>query len=113
MVLNMGGNDITEFLYVLLERIGFPYRDADLAFWYDYNLIETLKAKLITLAEVIFFKPYSFHQFLLNMSQGDVGLNLYDFVVRRPGEPARKYGLKAYDEIILAPMVRHLYSPHV
>jgi actin-related protein 8 len=34
-----------------------------------------------------------------------VALNLYDFVVRRPKRPAEKYGLRAYDEIILAPMV--------
>ena len=39
------------------------------------------------------------------MSQGDVALNLYDFYVRRPGKPTEKYGLRAYDEIILAPMV--------
>lgn len=35
-----------------------------------------------------------------------MALNLYDFVVRRPDRPAEKYGLRAYDEIILAPMVR-------
>lgn len=37
-----------------------------------------------------------------------MALNLYDFVVRRPYKPAEKYGLRAYDEIILAPMVRHI-----
>lgn len=37
--------------------------------------------------------------------KGDVALNLYDFVVRQPGKPTEKYGLRAYDEIILAPMV--------
>ena len=31
-------------------------------------------------------------------------MNLYDFVVRKPGKPTEKYGLRAYDEIILAPM---------
>ena len=41
--------------------------------------------------------------------KSDVALNLYDFVVRRPGAPAEKYGLRAYDEIILAPMVSHLF----
>ncbi|KAH9941980.1 actin-like ATPase domain-containing protein [Amylocystis lapponica] len=86
--LNMGGDDITEFLYVLLEKISFPYRDADLACWYDWNVMEDLKSRLCTLSE------------------SDVALNLYDFVVRRPGKPAEKYGLRAYDEIILAPMVR-------
>lgn len=35
-----------------------------------------------------------------------MALNLYDFVVRKPGKPTEKYGLRAYDEIILAPMVR-------
>ena len=51
MVLTMGGNDITEFLYVLLEKIGFPYRDIDLARSYDWNVMEDLKARLCTLAE--------------------------------------------------------------
>lgn len=40
--------------------------------------------------------------------QGDVALNLYDFVVRKPGRATEKYGLRAYDEIILAPMVRFI-----
>ncbi|KAL1944865.1 hypothetical protein VTO73DRAFT_2485 [Trametes versicolor] len=93
MVLSMGGNDITEFLYVLLEKIGFPYRDIDLARSYDWNVMEDLKARLCTLAE------------------GDVALNLYDFSVRRPGKPTEKYGLRAYDEIILAPMC--LFEPRV
>ncbi|GBE86660.1 hypothetical protein SCP_0905400 [Sparassis crispa] len=93
MSLNMGGDDISEFLYVLLERISFPYREIDLARWYDWSVIEDLKARLCTLAE------------------GDVALNLYDFVVRRPGKPTEKYGLRAYDEIILAPMC--LFEPRV
>lgn len=52
MSLNMGGDDITEFLYVLLERIKFPYRDVNLARSYDWSVIEDLKARLCTLAEV-------------------------------------------------------------
>lgn len=93
ITLNMGGNDITEFLYVLLERISFPYRDINLARWYDWAVMEDLKARLCTLAE------------------GDVALNLYDFVVRKPGRPTEKYGLRAYDEIILAPMC--IFEPRV
>ena len=50
--LNTGGNDITEFLYVLLERINFPYRSIDLARWHDWLVMEDLKARLCTLAEV-------------------------------------------------------------
>lgn len=52
MVLNVGGNDVTEFLYVLLERVSFPYRDINLARWYDWSVLEDLKARLCTLAEV-------------------------------------------------------------
>ena len=42
-----------------------------------------------------------------------VALNLYDFVVRRPGQPADKYGLRAYDEIILAPMVGNMHGVYL
>ncbi|TFY71544.1 hypothetical protein EVG20_g1464 [Dentipellis fragilis] len=93
MYLNMGGDYITEFLTILLERIAFPYRDVNLARSYDWAVMEDLKARLCTLAE------------------GDVALNLYDFVVRRPGKPTEKYGLRAYDEVILAPMC--LFEPRV
>ncbi|KAF5387332.1 hypothetical protein D9757_005799 [Collybiopsis confluens] len=93
MSLNLGGDDITEFLYVLLDRISFPYKDIDLARSYDWKVMEDLKVRLCTLLEV------------------DVALNLYDFVVRRPGSAAEKYGLRAYDEIILAPMV--IFEPRV
>ena len=48
----MGGDDITEFLYVLLRRIHFPYRDLDLARSYDWNVMEDLKNRLCTLTEV-------------------------------------------------------------
>ncbi|KAF8268785.1 actin-related protein [Lactarius quietus] len=91
--LNMGGDYITEFLYVLLDRICFPYRDINLARSYDWNVMEELKSRLCTLTEE------------------NVALNLYDFVVRRPKQPAEKYGLRAYDEIILAPMC--LFEPRV
>ncbi|KAH7913839.1 hypothetical protein BJ138DRAFT_1124029 [Hygrophoropsis aurantiaca] len=93
MSLNMGGDDITEFLYILLGRISFPYREMNLIRGYDWNVMEDLKARLCTLAE------------------GDVALNLYDFVVRKPGGPTEKYGLRAYDEIILAPMC--IFEPRV
>ena len=53
----MGGDDITEFLYVLLQRIGFPYRDINLARSYDWKVLEDLKVRLCTLTEVwkVFF----------------------------------------------------------
>lgn len=48
----MGGDDISEFLYVLLQKVNFPYRELDLARAYDWSVIEDLKARLCTLAEV-------------------------------------------------------------
>lgn len=48
----MGGDDITEFLHVLLQRISFPYKELDLARSYDWSVVEDLKARLCTLAEV-------------------------------------------------------------
>ena len=52
MSLNVGGDDITEFLYVLLEKISFPYKEIDLTRSYDWALMEDLKARLCTLTEV-------------------------------------------------------------
>lgn len=52
MCLNIGGDDITEFLWILLERICFPYRDLNLARTYDWQVMEDLKDRLCSLAEV-------------------------------------------------------------
>ena len=52
MSLSIGGDDITEFLYVLLRRIKFPYKEMDLNLSYDWNVMEDLKARLCTLADV-------------------------------------------------------------
>ncbi|KAF9525320.1 nucleus protein [Crepidotus variabilis] len=93
MSLSVGGDDITEFLSVLLERIKFPYRELELSRSYDWNVMEDLKIRLCTLADT------------------DVALNLYDFNVRRPNKLTEKYGLRAYDEIILAPM--SLFEPRI
>ena len=52
LYLNMGGDAVTEFLYVLLKRISLPYRDIDLARSYDWDVMEELKARTCTLIEV-------------------------------------------------------------
>jgi len=52
MSLNIGGDDVTEFLSVLLGRIKFPYRELDLNRSYDWNVMEDLKWRLCTLADV-------------------------------------------------------------
>ena len=38
------------------------------------------------------------------MSQADISTQLYNFHLRAPNEPTRKYQFKTYDEVILAPM---------
>ena len=58
MSLSIGGDDITEFLYVLLRRIKFPYKDMDLNNSYDWNVMEDLKARLCTLADVCVSDPF-------------------------------------------------------
>ena len=55
ILLNSGGDDITEFLYVLLQKISFPYKVIDLTRSYDWNLMEDLKARLCTLLEVCLY----------------------------------------------------------
>ena len=57
MSLSIGGDDITEFLYVLLRRIKFPYKDMDLNHSYDWNVMEDLKSRLCTLADVCVSDP--------------------------------------------------------
>ena len=57
MSLNMGGDNITEFLYILLQKINFPYRDMNLARAYDWKVMEDIKFRLCTLAEVRHHRP--------------------------------------------------------
>ncbi len=66
MTLSMGGDDITEFLYVLLDRIGFPYRDINLVRAYDWNVMEDLKVRLCTLAEARPFSHLTLHELTPN-----------------------------------------------
>ncbi|KAM0750707.1 actin-like ATPase domain-containing protein [Meredithblackwellia eburnea MCA 4105] len=93
MVLDFGGDDITEFLHTLLIRINFPYKDADLSRWFDFHMMDQLKERTVVLSE------------------GDVGLNLFDFYVRRPDKPTEKYMLRTYDDPILA--AYSLFAPRV
>ncbi|KAI5123511.1 hypothetical protein M0805_006671 [Coniferiporia weirii] len=93
MSLSIGGDDVTEFLAILLDRISFPYKEMDLARLHDWAVMEDIKCRICTLNE------------------SDVALNLYDFWVKHPRRNPVKYGLRAYDEVILAPMVT--FEPRV
>jgi actin-related protein 8 len=52
MSLNYGGDDISELYLCLLERINLPYRDADLSRTHDWHMMEDLKFRSASLAEV-------------------------------------------------------------
>lgn len=43
LTLSLGGDDITEMFYVLLQQSRFPYREMDLTRLYDWNLMQDLK----------------------------------------------------------------------
>lgn len=48
MTLNLGGDDITEAFYVLLQGSCFPYKEMDLTRGYDWNLMQDLKHQYCT-----------------------------------------------------------------
>lgn len=52
MQLDFGGDDITQFLFALLMRTGFPYRDADITRWHDWHVLEDLKERVVVMSEV-------------------------------------------------------------
>lgn len=84
--LKYGGYDITETFTKMMLYDNFPYQDMNLRRRYDFLLAEELKIKHCT------------------MSQADISVQLFQFHVRAPNQPTRKYQFKTYDEVILAPM---------
>lgn len=52
MTLATAGDDVTEFLALLLGRISFPYKELDLARLHDWALMEDIKCRIVTLNEV-------------------------------------------------------------
>ncbi|CAG8610101.1 9022_t:CDS:2 [Ambispora gerdemannii] len=69
------------------SRSRFPYEEIDLNRSYDWMLAEEMKERFCTLNEA------------------NLTIQLYDFYVRAPNEPTKKYQIKTYDEAIIAPMV--------
>ncbi|UNI14017.1 actin-like protein arp8 [Purpureocillium takamizusanense] len=84
--LKYGGYDITETFVKMMLFDNFPYQEINLQRRYDFLLAEELKIKHCT------------------MSQADVSVQLFQFHVRAPNQPTRKFAFKTYDEVILAPM---------
>ncbi|KAL6788384.1 hypothetical protein J3E68DRAFT_416744 [Trichoderma sp. SZMC 28012] len=84
--LKYGGYDITETFIKMMLYDNFPYQEINLRRRYDFLLAEELKAKHCT------------------MSQANISVQLFNFHVRAPNQPTRKYAFKTYDEVILAAM---------
>jgi actin-related protein 8 len=84
--LKYGGYDVTETFVKMMLYDNFPYADINLRRRYDFLLAEELKIKHCT------------------MTQADISVQLFQFHLRAPNQPTRKYQFKTYDEVILAPM---------
>ncbi|KAJ1959684.1 actin-like protein arp8 [Dispira parvispora] len=88
-----GGDDITRTFTELLKQRQFPYVELNLNRAYDWNLMDELKEKYVTLSEI------------------DVTVQVYDFVVRVPRSQARKFRFKVYDEPYFAALA--LFYPQI
>ena len=86
--LRYGGFDVTETFMKMMLTDSFPYSDINLNRRYDFLLADELKQKFCTLS-VLDFAPQQ-----------------CEFFLRVAGEDTRQYYFRAYDEVILAPMVR-------
>ncbi|KAI3400920.1 hypothetical protein diail_1127 [Diaporthe ilicicola] len=91
--LKYGGFDVTETFIKMMLYDNFPYADINLRRRYDFLLAEELKIKHCT------------------MTQADISVQLFQFHLRAPNQPTRKYQFKTYDEVILAPM--GFYDPEM
>jgi actin-related protein 8 len=91
--LKYGGYDVTETFIKMMLYDSFPYQEINLRRRYDFLLAEELKIKYCTL------------------SQANISVQNFDFHLRAPNQPTRKYQFKCYDEVILAPM--GVYDPSI
>jgi actin-related protein 8 len=91
--LKFGGYDVTETFIKMMLYDNFPYQEINLRRRYDFLLAEELKIKYCTL------------------SQANISVQNFDFHLRAPNQPTRKYQFKFYDEVILSPM--GFYDPSI
>lgn len=92
ITLSYGGRDMSAFFLDVLRGSSFPYHECDIAKRVaDAQLLDQLKERFVTL------------------QPSQVGLNLFDFLVRLPGKTTQKYALRLYDEPILAGLL--LFHP--
>jgi len=83
--LKYGGADVMETFMRMMLFDHFPYAEINLKRRYDFLLAEELKLKCCT------------------MNEGDISPQLFEFHLRAFGQDTRKYTMKTYDEVLLAP----------
>ena len=86
LVLNYGGDHVTEAFIKLLLESWFPYRSINLNDPYDWELAKSLKESFVTFQDA------------------DIAIQLYNFYRRSPLHQTEKYDFKVFDEVMLAPM---------
>ncbi|KAK6457513.1 actin-related protein [Scheffersomyces xylosifermentans] len=87
VVLNYGGDQVTECFIKLLLESSFPYREIDLGSRVDdWELAQTLKHSFATFQDA------------------DIAVQLYNFYKRKPFETTEKFEFKVFDEVMLAPL---------
>ncbi|KAG8691727.1 actin-like protein arp8 [Ceratobasidium sp. 423] len=93
ITLDLGGDDISEYLYYLLKEINVLHKGCQLSQSADWTLITRLKKQMCSLSE------------------NDVALNLYDFSVQRPNQDTEQYTIQVYDEPVVAAMC--IFEPRI
>ncbi|KDN40929.1 hypothetical protein RSAG8_07797, partial [Rhizoctonia solani AG-8 WAC10335] len=93
ITLDMGGDDITEYLYYLLKEINFPLKGYQLQEPPTWNIMTKLKKLMCSLSET------------------DVALNLYEFHAYKPHRDTELLTVQVYDEPILAAMC--IFEPRI
>lgn len=94
IMLNFGGDNVTETFIKLLLESYFPYRDINLnSNNDDWQLAQQLKHDYVTFQDA------------------DIAIQLYHFYKRKPFEMTVKYEFKVFDEVMLAPL--GLYFPEI
>ncbi|TFL05353.1 hypothetical protein BDV98DRAFT_561901 [Pterulicium gracile] len=110
--LSVGSDDITEFLGILLQKVGFPTGRLGVSGlmkepWVGVEGMLEIDTPVPNEGDEAPWRWESLEEIkfgMCSLNEADVATNLHTFFVRRPGKPAEKYQMKAYDEIIMAPM---------
>ncbi|CAE6442101.1 unnamed protein product [Rhizoctonia solani] len=93
ITLDLGGDDITEYLYYLLKEINFPLKGSQLHEPTTWGIMTKLKKLMCSLSET------------------DVALNLYEFHAYKPHQDTQVLTVQVYDEPIVAAMC--IFEPRI